>query len=390
MTVVLGLQGYALLLALRQYAFGVRTDEAKYLLDIPYPHPPALRFLLGSTDGFSFHELFWRLVLATLVVQAVWFVWKMAAPLRNGVRLFVCASWLLSASVVLQAGTVMMAPVTAVQTLFFLFLLSRDRSRWRETHYVLAACAWLLSLFTAYQIVLVLPLVLSLFLSSRLPRSHALSYVFVPVLLLALYTLTNPLAVASMLNVAGKDAALPMFLRVSAVLSLWTIGGSFLLSVFGTIGILLSRRWELWSSFLLVCVYVFLSHHSYYAILFTPLFIAGLPSLSSLLRRKVVTIPSVLVMAALGMFFLSANVVPPPNIARDVAHAIPSNAHGIAIHGSFGHEWQYYSPVPVLRLTQDAVADKADVVVCLDPCSEAVTQHRQRLSDLPVEAYYTP
>jgi len=39
------LQIYALLLAGVQLLGGVRTDEAKYLLNIPYPHPPLARFL---------------------------------------------------------------------------------------------------------------------------------------------------------------------------------------------------------------------------------------------------------------------------------------------------------------------------------------------------------
>ena len=71
---VAGLEVYALALAFLQAMSGVRTDEAKYLLNIPYPHPPAARFVLGLTDGWAYQEIFWRIVFATLLVQAVFLV----------------------------------------------------------------------------------------------------------------------------------------------------------------------------------------------------------------------------------------------------------------------------------------------------------------------------
>ena len=76
--IIIGLEGYALALAWIQSLGGVRTDEAKYLLDIPYPHPPLMRWVLNLTEGFTYQEMLWRMIFATLLVQAVWLVYHAA------------------------------------------------------------------------------------------------------------------------------------------------------------------------------------------------------------------------------------------------------------------------------------------------------------------------
>ena len=52
LTFILPLQAWAILLAFVQtLGGGVRTDEAKYLLNIPYPQPPLARWILGWTEA---------------------------------------------------------------------------------------------------------------------------------------------------------------------------------------------------------------------------------------------------------------------------------------------------------------------------------------------------
>ena len=75
--IIIGLQMYALLLAWMQSLGGIHTDEAKYLLDIPYPHPPLVRWMVSQTELYVHQEMLWRVVFATLMVQAVFLVWSL-------------------------------------------------------------------------------------------------------------------------------------------------------------------------------------------------------------------------------------------------------------------------------------------------------------------------
>ncbi|MBI5156250.1 hypothetical protein HZA45_03180, partial [Candidatus Peregrinibacteria bacterium] len=122
---IIGLEAYAIILAFLQAMSGVRTDEAKYLLNIPYPHPPAARFLLGLTDGWAYQEFFWRFLFATLLVQAVFLIWSMGKILPRRDRFTLCGVWLFSAAFVAQTGSIMMAELTALQGLVFTWLWIR-------------------------------------------------------------------------------------------------------------------------------------------------------------------------------------------------------------------------------------------------------------------------
>src|SRR5581483_1646013 len=121
---------------------------------------------------------------------------------------------------------------------------------------------------------LLLPVVWVVLGRSGLPVVRRALYTGVPLLLLALYTLTNPLALASMVSLSG-GAHPELADRLLSVLRLWVVGGSLILSVLGTAGLVLRPRWSVILSFLLLCAYVFLSPADYYAILFLPLLTAG-------------------------------------------------------------------------------------------------------------------
>jgi hypothetical protein len=361
--VIAGLELYAVALAILQTLPGVRTDEAKYLLDIPYPHPPAVRFLFGYFDSLPSQELFVRVLLASLMVQVAWLIWDMAKDLLCPQRLGLCVLWLVSGGVLLQAGTVMMAPITALQALLILFCIQK------KVPPMLIGLLWLFSLFTAYQAVLFAPLLVLYFWREQCPRIHKVAYVCIPILLLALYTLTNPLIPASMLIHSGRDVGSSITDRSFAVIRLWAIGGSVILSLFGTKGMLHARNWGLIFSLLLIILYIALSRYDYYAVLFLPLFIGGvLASPSSFVSPKL----SASIAAVIGcILFVRLMSGLPVSTARSTVLLLQEKdaENTLLINGSFGHEWQYESFLPVRRFT-GVIPEDAGALVCLQSCLE--------------------
>lgn len=364
-------QAYVFALAALQALGGVRTDEAKYLLDIPYPHPPLVRAVLSWTELWPMQEAFWRCVFATLLVQAAWLVWTMAPDLPRRTRMALCACWLLSAPVVLQAGSIMMAPLNALQGLVLLWFWMRPDIGLRRSLGWLGLF-WGASLFTAYQVGLYLPVVIALAARSRAPRRQQIACVLAPPALLALYALGNPLNLASFLLAGGKDAAEVMAARAGALA--WTVaglGGSGMLAVAGAAGVVRARAWPVAVSIFLLCAFIAVSNQSYYAVLLLPPFIAG----AALLLRAVPRLGLPLLAAtALGTLVLLVLVHLPlplfvPGPARATMRMLAEEGFSgeILIHGSFGHEWQYESAWPIAR---DVPARRAGAgaIVCLAEC----------------------
>lgn len=360
--VILGLEGYAVLLAFLQGLGGVRTDEAKYLLNIPYPHPPAVRWLLGQFDAFAYQEIAVRVLFATFMVQSVWFLWDMAKDLPPSKKCTLAGLWLFSGGVLLQAGTVMMAPLTALEALVFLWMMQKRISP------AVIGLFWLFSLFTAYQVLLFLPVVYACFRRQCSARAILL-YLCVPIVLLVLYTLTNPLIPLSMVSHSNRDLTSSLLDRAFATGRLWMIGGNVVLSVLGTWGVFRARRWDLVTSFLFVCGYIAFSRYDYYAVLFLPLFIGGVLSQPALLAFPHVTTA---LSAAVGLhlafgFFTSVPMSPARATVRLLKNMDVQGA--FLVEGSFGHEWQYESPWEVRRFTSDLV-EEAGVIVCLRTCPQ--------------------
>lgn len=333
---IAGLQTYACALAVVQFFNGVRTDEAKYLLNIPYPHPPLARWLFSVFDGFAWQEIGARMLCATLMVQAVWLVWDMGRALRPAARLSLCILWLGSAAFVLQAGTVMMAPLTALQALTFLWLLSRPRDA--LPHAAVIGLLWLTTVFTALQGVLLAPLVIAVLRLRGTPWRQRLWYVGAPLALVALYALGNPLVLASVLIQSGKDAADSLLMRGLGLTHILLIAGSATGTVAGIAGLLLKRHAFILASFLLVAAYVFVGRHDYYAILFLPFLITGCKHLFR--RMPVLAIPVAIGgVLCTGLFFAHVPLLRSRSVARDLLRQAGPGL--ILIDGPMGHEWQY-------------------------------------------------
>lgn len=368
---VLWLEGYAVLLALLQTFNGVRTDEAKYLLDIPYPHPPLARWTLSLFDGFAWQELGARVLFATLLVQAAWFVWDMGRALSRGSRVALCALWLGSACLVLQAGTVMMAPLTAFQALVFLWILSLPRERAPSSATI--GLLWLATLFTALQGALLLPLAVAALRLRGATWRQVAWYAGAPAALVALYAAGNPLVLASFGLQAGKDAADTMLGRGVGLLRILTLAGSGVGTLAGVVGLVLKRHWFILASFALVSLYVFVGRYDYYAIIFLPFLVTGW---KHLFRR----VPRIAVPVAIGTILCTFVVLwyvplvqrhPAEDAMAFIAEKVPAGP--VAIRGPFGHEWQYeLTPDhPVGRYVESA-AHENRAVVCVDECPAPV------------------
>ncbi|MFH1443892.1 MAG: hypothetical protein ABIG34_00695 [Candidatus Peregrinibacteria bacterium] len=383
---------------------GVTTDEAKYLLNIPYPHPPLARSIIGFISSIAGHEAFWRCILAILLLQGTWLASACAPSRERGAKLLLAGLWILSTAVFVWGGSVLLAPLTALQMLAFCYWLlkgedlpARTDPRYGsggERMIGWMALFWLASLFTAYQAILFIPIVAVVFWRMQLPKWQRLVALFGPVLLLVLYTATNPLAVASMITASGQNLSVGSLLAaLRGTLWLWVLGGSLVASVLGTIGMLASRRWSLIFSFLLVAAFISLSFRPYYAILFTPLFLAGLASSPSLMRRAGSTILLTLACALVfvPMAFPKSDPSPVSVVYAAVEQAgIPQGATAI-IAGSFGHEWQY-GPYVVRRMVSNPhLLDSARVAVCLAECPDIRGRAGwKQLPGVPVETWVRP
>lgn len=359
---IIGLEGFAVLLALYQGLGGVHTDEAKYLLNIPYPHPPAARFVLSLTEFIPQQELLWRIVFATMLVQAVWLVAAMAKNMRAEDRLTLCGLWIFSAAIIFQSGTVMMAVLTALQGLLFVWLLGRPNNNcgW-------AALLWLVSLFTAYQAVLYLPIVAAMFYRERVPLFRAIFAIGLPMVLTALYVATNPLAAASFVSAGGQNVGLPAEDVLMMTMHSWLWSGSVVLSVAGVIGMIRAKHRPLVLSFLLIIAFHVTSFRPYYAIIFLPVLVGGVIAYPSVLKRSA-TLLAMQIIVAVFIFAhtqLSFYESPARTVMRQL-NQLPQEG-SVLIAGNFGHQWQYESTSPIYRYRPNLLS-QAKAVVCIDAC----------------------
>ena len=388
---IIGIEAYALFLALFAGLRGITTDEAKYLLNIPYPHPPLVRAILGAFDGMPGHEFFARLLFATIVVQSVWIIWMLARRLRPGTELFLSFLYLASSAVLIHGGTVMMSVLTAWQGLLFLAIAldpgADAEGSGAAVRSFLTGLLWLVSLFTAYHAILFLPLVIGILRKDRRSWRAIALYVGAPVLLLALYSFSNPLAIVRMFGTASTPAT-PVE-RVMSFLQIWSLGGSILLSAVGTIGLLRSRRWDVLGAFGLICLYILIARMPYHAILLTPFFVVGCLWFPHRMLRSVrIQAFTVLVLAICSVALLPSLE---PNMSRQVATLL--GAHGIGpgqlvrIVGPFGHQWQYELSSPIIRDTATLLKKDSDALVCITQCTPEDVKGMLQIRGESVEVY---
>lgn len=339
-----------------QLSLGVRTDEAKYLLNIPYPHPPLIRTVLGWTDGWMGQEIIWRLVFSCLLCSAgVMYCWRRPWP--------ALLLWGSLPAVWSQAGSIMMAPLLAVQALVLLGLLRC------ETRNLVAAeigCLWLAILLTSYQGVLLMPLIFALIMRSKGNTALRWAILLLPIIVLSVYTTSHPLSAASFLLQTGKDADVALTDRALRTVHLWCLGMGFVGVPFVLWRMVETRAMPVLMTFVLLSAYVTLGSFDYYAVFFSPFV---LWALSSRLRNQKF-VGAVVFSNIVTAFFLVALPTPSPvrEQVMELMHAAPDPITDIQLVEPFGHEWQYESSVPVGRRS-DAALRAGTVVVCLRECA---------------------
>ncbi len=378
----------ALLLALLGMWMGLHTDEAKYLLSIPYPHPPAIRWVLSLGLSLPFHEFLMRFVLASVIVQSSWLLWDLGAVLPRERQTALMLTWLLSTALILQGGTVMLAPMTAVFGLVFTCIALHPKG----TSHCRGPCIgllWILSLFSTYQCLLFAPLVWSSLKNNRPGMRESLAYFCIPIMLLVLYSLAHPLSIVSMMKVSTQDAPIALALRFHSWMTIIVIAGGGLTSVIGLWGILTGGRRDLLLTLLLIIAFIFLSSQQYYAILLLPLLAGGLFLLFC--RRKVS--PSIFIPLQIVASILVLTLWPPmhgENVARETLDFLQShNIVGtIVIDGPYGHEWQYESRQPIRTFSdglRTKIEEDASVFICTKKsCEDDIDADQWKpLSDMP-------
>ncbi|MSR67239.1 hypothetical protein EXS65_00195 [Candidatus Peribacteria bacterium] len=386
------LEFYALALALIRMPGGVHTDEAKYLLSIPYPHPPILRSLFAMLREMPLQEFFIRFLIASALVQAVWLLVDIGYVLSHRRRIVLVLSWLLSSALVLQAGTVMMVSLTALFGLVCAWLALRPQPI-RQTSAPLLACLWLFALFSVYQSVLYLPLLIGILRAAQTSYRRMLLFLALPLLLLAMYTLINPLILASMVNVSSQDAVLELGVRLSNVLWISLVAGSGIVTLAGIVGIALSKRIDFIATLFLLSGFIALTSQDYYAILLTPVLCAGVMLLLG--KRKIsgeLFIPLHILSTAVFIFmaFPRTPITPARMTMRYLAE---QNIQGfVLIDGPFGHEWQYESIGHSIRrftqtLSSSIEASAAAIVCTKHTCEEDVSEDWMRMEGAPVEVW---
>ena len=336
------------------------------------------------------HEFFWRVIIASIVVHGAWLIFDLGEVLTRPRRMALTAAWLLAAPVILQSGTIVLAVVAGVFGLLFMWYALHPKS---PEIPALLALLWLMSLFTVYQSVLYAPLVLYAFVRSRIRLPLILAYFGLPLVLLALYSFTNPLALASMANVSVQDVPLPPLERLLRVSWIWLISGSAVVSLAGTVGILTSSRWDLVTAFGLIFGFVVLTSQEYYAFLLLPIFIGG--TFLLLCRRRLR--PGLFIAVEfLATIIIVTRLLPIMHTthARTVMRILRAQSVSgpVLIDGPFGHEWEYESSVPVLRFSQKLSSDaeaKAQAFVCTKKgCDEDVNLDTWvRLPDAPIPVW---
>lgn len=229
------------------------------------------------------------------------------------------------------------------------------------------ALFWLATLFTAYQAVLYLPIVIAIFWKAKVHPIRSALAIGIPLLLVTLYIASNPLAAASFVNAGGQNTGQPLIDLLQITLTSWLWAGSAVLSVIGVIGMLKGKQWALLLSFLLVCAFHVTSYRMYYPVLFLPLLVGGVVASPGVLKKSATLLAMQIVTAV--FIFAHTQLEFYNSSARIVMHQVNQlqSDGAVLISGSFGHNWQYESTSPILRY-RPSLLSKAKAVVCLDAC----------------------
>ncbi len=347
---------------------GVLTDEAKYLLSIPYPHPPAVREMMAWTKGWEWQEWFWRLVFASMMIQSIWLFASAQIMQEKKLMSIIALCFLFSPAIFLQSGTIMLVvPAAAFGMLMVCALLHPSKTTKIPT--ILFGILWLFALLSVYHNILFAPLVWSAMHASQGTVREKKICFYGPILLLILYSLSHPLALASMIGVTKTHTSLGLMARGWQIAHTVLLGGG-VLTLTGIIGAILQKNRPLLLSLFATLALIFLSPQNYYAILLVPSLLAGTLFLLKQEKAK----PKILLALHIPLSILIITQNFPsqaPSVARETMAWLSTNQQMtdalILIDGPFGHEWQYYSPLPLRKFSPTLrleVEKQSQLLIC--------------------------
>jgi hypothetical protein len=348
----------------------VSTDEAKFLLNISYPHPPGVRWLMHLRWFTTpVHVLLWRCIYLGSWVGALWWYARTCAN-ESSRRTLLFLLPLSSAALWLFAGNLLLVSATAIQACLLLTCCEKT-----PRHPITIGILWLWMLFTSFQAIIFLPMTLwALWQMGRQEhrsQEYVIVYGLIPLGLLCLYTLGNPLAIATILHLDGPSSRAWQDMLSSGIYQ-WWVGGSGILSILSMAHLWRHRRGDALLSLGLLFTLSCLEQSTYHAVLHVPILLVGLR-----LALTDVTTPTWKWWGVMGIAsyvsIVSLIWIGPSRHSASYAtmQVVTTSLTGtgsIAIAGSFGHDWQYWSTQPVVRLTAQS-AQTAAAIICLEPCS---------------------
>jgi hypothetical protein len=269
--------------------------------------------------------------------------------------------FLFSPAVFLQSGTIMFVVPAAAFGILMVYTLFHP-SETTKTPTILFGILWLVALLSVYHNILFAPLLWSAIQTSKgTAREKKISF-YGPILLLILYSLSHPLALASMINVTGTHAKMSLLFRAKEILRTLLLAGG-VLTMTGIVGAILEKNRPLLLSLFATLALIILSPKPYYAILLVPSLLAG--TLFLLQREKISSSnprihsgANILLVLHIPLSILIITQNFPnqtPSVARETMAWLSTNQQmtdaPILIDGPFGHEWQYYSPAPIRKFS---------------------------------------
>lgn len=343
------------------------TDEAKYVLNIAYPHPPGLRWLMHWRVGsLVFHIWFWRFCMISgwLAAFAYWMRHqRFGCPLEWCLLvLWTTGAWWMF------AGNLLLVSATSAQALV---LLAWNQRR-NPPDPRLVSLWWMWMLFTSLQGLLFLPLVIAV-LRRSVTCWRLGMYALWPLACVTLYVLSQPLALAILLHVTDAPSS-RWSDAVTAMAWQWWLGAGLWLPV-AIYGLLRQRLWWHVTTFGLLSFLAVREQSAYHAVLFLPLIVTGTAAAWPAVGQwRYARLPFVLIAAATSCFVLwrTGSLQPMVSQSRPVLTQVGPwlvTQGPLAIVGDFGHDWQYWSPRPVQRLVNVALQQPA-AIVCLQACPE--------------------
>jgi uncharacterized membrane protein len=360
-------------------AYPFTTDEAHFALNVAYPHPPVLRFIMGLTQAVFGHTpgviILPMSLIGALCVALAFFI---ASGFQKKHLAILAASFVglmpfdirYAQSGRLVFGFVFAAILTAVGVM----VVTEAQDRWKNLGYAVLSVGVILSVWTEFQGILIAGAT-GIFCIGYLARKErwkslswfsriCLGFAAAHVLLFVLYVIGQPLTVGNFFIISTRgiqDAHAQFFSRFSPAITSELFTLLFLLI---TSTVIAFRRqtfvaFACWNALLGGLLFpLFLNDPEVYyqPYVIIPMVLSLLIIVFPLANKRMFAIFSVaFVLCAFVSFSLlkERGTDALMNVTQMLSRRVPSSDVVTTI-GPFGFEWDYMSPNIVRKLPTDA------------------------------------